>query len=261
MGVRNKQGGNKAKGMARGKTKKREVAEKCNTSTEMFGRITLIAGPTFKIMCSDGHERTAKAPGFKGYGKFSKGGYVKVDTTDKHFCRILCHAKPNEEAVDSLKKESGNNQINFSTANDEFAGLIELQNEESNDDEAESEEDNDTRKNNDYSNIMLIKEENYDDDDDYYEEEEEEEVDKWGNTIPKNKDTPKVIEEKKEDEEIIVNQKSLKKNQDDDEIVSNKKLSGTSKLSKPAKKQKHVVTADNYSSNSDNNTDPDLDNL
>lgn len=258
MGVRNKQGGNKAKGMARGKSK-REVAEKLNCSTEMFGQITLIAGPTFKIMCSDGHERTAKAPGFRGYGKLSKGSYVKIDTTDKHFCRILCQAKPNEDAVNSLKKESGNNQVIFSSANDEFAGLIELQNDDTISEEGESDEEKEIRRKNDYSSMMLIKQE--DDDEDYYEEEEEEEVDKWGNTIPKNKDAPKVTKEKKEDEEIIVNQKSSRKNDDDDEIISNKKLTGTSKISKPAKKQKHIVNADNNSSNSDNNSEPDLDNL
>ncbi len=252
MGVRNKQGGNKTKGMARGKSK-RVVAEKLNCSTEMFGQITLISGPTFKIMCSDGHERTSKAPGYKKCGRLLKGSYVKIDTTDKHFCTILCLAKPNEDAINSLKKDSDNDKIIFTSNNDEFAKLIDFQNQGTITDDDNSNSDSDDEEEiikNDYSNMIFIDEKDKDEYDDEYDDYEEEEVDKWGNTILKNKDSPKVIEEvKKEDEEIIINQKFSKIN-NDDENVSNKKS---------AKKQKHIIGANNNYSNSDNNSEPDLD--
>ena len=105
MGLRNKNGGSKTKGMARGKNKKRNIAEKLTNSYQMFGQVTLIAGPTFKVMCSDGIERTAPSPGTRKTGRLEKGSWVLIDTTNKEYCTILSQARPNEDAVSSLKKD------------------------------------------------------------------------------------------------------------------------------------------------------------
>ncbi len=205
MGVRNIRGGNKSKGMARGRTK-RQVAEKLENSDQMFGQVSFIGGNNLKIMCTDGIERKAGVPSSRKVKRLQKGDWVLIDTTDKEYCSILSLAKPSGDVADLIKsdKEKETENIIFSNTNNEFDDLITGQNKGDFDQKIKIEENLKTSKKNDYSNFSLIS-----DEEDEYEEEEEVEVDKFGNTIEKKKEES--IEKKQIEEEIIVQSVNPKK--------------------------------------------------
>ncbi len=233
MGVRNTRGGNKSKGMARGRTK-RQVAEKLENSNQMFGQVSFIGGNNLKVMCTDGIERKSGVPSSRKVKRLQKGDWVLVDTTDKEYCSILSLAKPSGDVTELIKtdKEKETENIIFTNINNEFDDLITGQNSGDFDQKIKIEEKLKISKKNDYSNFSLISDEDEDD----YESEEEVEVDKFGNTIEKKKEEP--AEKKQVEEEIIVQSANPKKQK---------------------KSNKQMVTIGD-SSNLDED-DPDLENL
>lgn len=207
MGVRNTRGGNKSKGMARGRPKK-AVAEKLENSNQMFGQVSFIGGNNLKIMCTDGIERKSGVPNYRKVKRLQKGDWVLIDTTDKEYCSILSLAKPSGDVVSLIKndKEKDTENIIFSNINNEFEDLITGQNTMDFDQQIKTEENLKVSKKNDYGNFGLISDE--EDEYNYEYEEEEVEVDKFGNTIEKKKEEST---ESQVEEEIIIQPSNLKK--------------------------------------------------
>jgi translation initiation factor IF-1 len=198
MGFINIQGGNKTKSKSK-RFGKKIIATTLSGSNQMFGKVLKNCGNHFKIKCSDGIVRSAPLTSTvrKKCPKLLEGSFVLIETTDMEYCTILSGANPTSDVEEIFNNDEDDTGCVFSKNNDEFKDLINAQNEgnleeninikKKSGSKSDSKVKIRTQSQNDYSNVIIMGDNN----DDYEYEEEEVEVDKFGNTIEKNKEDVK----------------------------------------------------------------------